>query len=290
MYCLPARQSSASHLSRAAKCTGWHCLTAAERFGILFCAAIAVLLLSLVYMYCLGRACIANKEAQASASGSANSTGPYSRSHGLHISGSVPTLSPTRSRAIAWPGMVSQQPLVVMARPFNRPVLYHGMPLVPSTCQVCPNHQPIGHGQSTFASVPEPRPQPRYQQARDPYVADRVQLKPPGWRRVLHRTLGIPVGKASTIHTESGRTSPTTAHPRPSLSRREYGSLQSRNEMKQMEKGVQRDGSPMKTQGCESGNFEVSSIRSNAATVYSDDFQIISPTPSIDNQPGISCH
>ncbi|KAG8419981.1 hypothetical protein J3458_004801 [Metarhizium acridum] len=277
-----------SLLSRSTGCTGWQCLTTAQRFGVIFSAIVVFLVASLVYMYSLGRACVANKERQAQEYSKYQNA--YSGRHGLASSTSA-RMSTAPNQLMAWQAMAGHQPpnfMLPMAQPYMPPHVFHpGIPLVPSTYQRCPGQQSAKYRQTTLAGGLAPQTQPPCHRTRDPFTVDMVRSKSPGWRRRLNQILRVPVGRASTIQTDSGDASPVSARHRQSTSRRGIiDSTQSLSTRRQKRKHNRHGGE--KKQDCGSGNGEAVSIRSNAATVYSDDFQIISPASSFDGQPGTS--
>lgn len=275
-----------SLLSRSAGCTRWQCLTTAQRFGVIFSAIVLFLVISLVYMYFLGRACVAKKKRQAKEYSKYKNA--YSGSHGLASSTSA-QMSTAPNQFMAWQAMADDQApnfMPPLAQPYMPPlVVYHGMPLMPSTYQRCPSQHAARYWQTTLAGGVASQTQQPGHQTRGPFTVDMGHSKSPGWRRRLHQILRVPVGRASTIQTDSGDASPVSARHRQSASRRGINySTQSFNTRRKTKKHSRHGKEKKQDRG--SGNAEAASIRSNAATVYSDDFQIISPASSYDGQPG----
>lgn len=286
MFFQEATRTATSILSRSAKCIGWYCLTAAEQFGIIFSSVVVFLVLSLVYMYCLGRACVASKDKYADRPGTERIR--YSVNHRAPPNIRVP-LPTAQNRLTFSPVALGQQPTNFtspLGRPYIHPACYYGVPLVPPTYPAYSNQSPANY-QPPVVAEPEASPMHQgYEQAKDPFGADRVRAKSPGWRRRINQILRIPVGRASTIHTNSAPGSPTSAQYEGAVSRGD-GDLADCDEKLKTPKKASLRGKEA-PRDLESRKTDTPSIRSTAATVYSDDFEMISPTSSIDIEHGIS--
>ncbi|OAQ70422.1 hypothetical protein VFPPC_02898 [Pochonia chlamydosporia 170] len=275
------------HESRQARCIGWHCLTAAEQFGIIFSSVVVFLVFSLVYMYCLGRACIANKDRQASRLDIAKHSRVSSHGHRRPATPLVWTPT-TQNQLVVRPAMAGQQALglrQVWSQPYTNPVIYHGVPLVPLAFTASATQPAAAYQQPIYDGTSDPAPSRPPSCARDTFTANTIRSKSPGWRRRLNQILQLPLGRASTIHTDSGPASPKSIRQDHCVFRQESGSNHSVRKKSQAKRQSHRAGK--KTGGLETSSAEVASIRSTAATVRSDDFELISPASSLDSQPGV---
>ncbi|KHN95098.1 uncharacterized protein MAM_06983 [Metarhizium album ARSEF 1941] len=268
--------TSTSILSRSAGCIRWECLTIAQRLGVALGAVVLFLVVSLVYMYSLGRACVANKERKSHGITKQGNTCGWS--HGLPVSVSA-QMSTAQNQLIAWQAVASHQlPNFTFPPP---PVFYHGMPLVPSTYQQYPSQYSARYQQTNMAGGSAPPTRQPCRQTRHSCTAVRTRAESPEWLRRLNQTLPASTGKASTIQTDSGPESPVSVHHRQSASRRDTIDPSQCSRKKSQTKRERRRRGEEKTQDHGFEDPEAASIRSNAATVYSDDFQIIGPASSV---------
>ncbi|OAA43100.1 hypothetical protein NOR_04467 [Metarhizium rileyi] len=273
---MPATTTSV--LPRGSRCTGWQCLTASEQFGVIFSATVVFLVVALVYMYCLGRACVAGKEKRASEIAKHGNTHHHSQGPAPILLGPMPAV---QKQLVAWPAIARHPPhnlTLPSAQSYMPGVMHHGMPLVPSTYmyQNYPGRQPEGHQQPTSTAGLTPQTQQPNYQTRD------------RWRQRVNQMLRVPVGKASTIRTVSRPASPETTHQQQLGSERGVN-YPARSSHKRRETKKQGPYGGKKVQDHGSGTADATSILTNAATVHSDDFKMISPASSVDAQLGASC-
>lgn len=239
-----------SILRRGDSCLGWHCLTAAEQFGVVFSSVIVFLVVSLVYMYCLGKA-VAYRRSRESAEPSQHMNSGVINRHAaatvqlVPLTGQYPAgtlLGPKSHNQIASP----------FAQPYMTPPCYQGIPFAAST-----NRRDDGH------PIPKSQQPERRRGTVDADVAGKSHLRSPRWRQLPHRIPQPPLGKACTVYSESNPPSPTSI-----VGRKESQS-----------------GAP--STECHStanrhDEAEADSVTTTAATVHSDDFQMLGPPSSTD--------
>lgn len=260
------------------RCVGWHCLTAAQKFGIIFSAAVVTVVLAIAWMYYLGRVATLqrNRKSVALPGGRRIRRNPH-----------IPPTVSLGELPIAqhWPGhppQVYYQPVIfstgppqiaqtVRAQPYFvagpcqpvRPPPLAYIPTVPCpiTSQVGPPAVWLGQQPAQVESPPSPDYQPRE----------------PTWAQRLNRAFGLPVGRASTIASrastdpdrrsieEPGREVLRVQAVEPTLETNDHPQTQAPTQPT-IKREAQGDAASIHTQS------------TMAATVHSDDYDMIQPS------------
>ncbi|RDA83357.1 hypothetical protein CP532_3737 [Ophiocordyceps camponoti-leonardi (nom. inval.)] len=237
---------------RSNRCTGWDCLSAAEKSGIIFSISFASVVFFLVYMHCLGKAAISRRER---------------RSVRLPGGRRVPR------RSFGPDGGVIAQLPVVWHWPGNQAQVIYQPALFNAEGQNPPRAQPVAFAEHYSLSSPGTWHQqmpggsmyPATQATPRPLAASPRPPEQPTWRQRLNRAMRLPVGRASTIASES------VAEPRDSID----GAGQAAHT--EPADGTQ----PQDRDFPEGRDDDSGEMRSNAATVHSDDFRTAVPTPRL---------
>ncbi|KFA76706.1 hypothetical protein S40288_08109 [Stachybotrys chartarum IBT 40288] len=279
----PEEQSAAVH-ERRNSCSGWHCLTEAQKFGVIFSIVTTSIILTLAWTYYLGRVLAARRQSTLFQSPGGRRSGRRTHGSSNLVLGELPV-------AIHGPGYhprVIYQPVI-----YNLigPQVLHAQPCAiaePRISQpVTVPWQPI-YQQANYVS---PVPGPAVGVHRGGDERSREQSRTPrggGWRprrpslrQRLDQILRIPLGTASTIASSSA-----------SEAERRLSSQTMRNTIsnqfevlpKQLQASTtpapssnsdresEDDGSVRTGETVEEAEDGVSSLHTNAATVHSDDF------------------
>ncbi|KNA96880.1 hypothetical protein FOXG_01868 [Fusarium oxysporum f. sp. lycopersici 4287] len=276
---------------RGHHCLGWDCLTPSEQAGIIISATVILIVLLFTYMYYLGRITTAHQEI-------------VLRRQRRHRSRSF-TLAPTVSLVQLPPvprfpsQQVSYQP--VLYHPPLAPLVPVALPHLQGPSGVVPQQQipvflPI---QPTTYVQPQPIFQPTTRQNEQvrplhrsgscPASMSSSGLPPrhPSWRQRLRRAFGLPLGKASTVDSESVPGTPAMPQPPPEGSHREsnankYADKQTEaHDAPRNSQDLGRNSGPSDhSQGSDRSNTadsdRIQSPGSASATVHSDDYDLIS--------------
>ncbi|TFB05410.1 hypothetical protein CCMA1212_002878 [Trichoderma ghanense] len=263
-------------------CVGWHCLNSVTHFGIIFSIVVTFLVLSVVWMYCMGRARIFRKQTKAHVTPGRQRTSP--RRH-----------PPERMARPVPPPIMQPVPSYNYAVPQQAPMYFFPGPQIPTTVPlgVMNTHvqfpAPIFRSQETpYPNHPGgmasglPKAHEHHQEEAEP--ADNVfpSHQPTWWQR-FYRAFTLPVGGASTVSTcsspEPSETSqvadadnkPPTASPRSDGLKVRFNDQKEKKELK-LPIDDQDDVSSMIC-NLNTSSDSLSSIRSDVATVHSDDFE-----------------
>ncbi|KAF4124122.1 hypothetical protein GMORB2_5838 [Geosmithia morbida] len=273
-------------MSPEPRCFGWHCLTVAEKFGIIFSAAVVIIVLSISWMCYMGRA---------------------ASSHRVQFSVSLPGGRRMRRNPRLPPNMVAGQLPVAYKQPgyplriLYQPVLYSNIDSIDALRtypqETLPGpydhniHMIAGAGMSGPYYGPEAPPlgihegpgllPPPLSSHPVNYPRAQTQEGPQStWRNRSVGTFNMPTGRASTIASNDERQRSTTPHT---------GSPpQSRDERAPVASAVTRYGGIRLVPSCEpeqqqqqqsptrirNEDDDTPSIKSGAATVHSDDYDL----------------
>ncbi|PFH61345.1 hypothetical protein XA68_17594 [Ophiocordyceps unilateralis] len=238
---------------RLSRCVGWSCLSSAQRSGIIFSIAFFSVVFFLVYMHCLGKAAISRRER---------------RSVRLPGGRRVP-----RQSLGTHGGVIAQLP-VVWLWPGNQAHVVYQPALFNVEGHHGPRAQPVPYPEHYTLSSPgiwnHQVPGCNLRPATQPMPNPLRPLEQPTWRQRLNRVMRFPVGRASTIASESAAGTPG---PRDSM---EITGLPPA-----AANGTQPDDQvPRQGRGNDSPEASESrSIQTNVATVHSDDFRVDEPAP-----------
>lgn len=288
-----------------ARCVGWHCLTTAQKFGIIFSVVVVAIVLAIAWMYYLGRVASSRMHRN------------FMTLPGGRRTRKNPNLPPTISLgelpiAQSWPGQPPQiiyQPVIynidplyeTRAQPYSMagpcqvvkppPVAYvPGQPYVtcPHTSRhdVWPEAIPAPHQirQDVWPQLVaqtyqrQPRPQPRHRSASSPCPMPRDQdnSRRSSWSQTLNRAFGLPMGRASTIASSTTRNSESRSCPNsirePSPAKKTTVKATRKPSAEIRAEGPKQPVEGVQTRG---GAQSIRSQSSNAATVHSDDYDMV---------------
>ncbi|ETS06494.1 hypothetical protein M419DRAFT_68534 [Trichoderma reesei RUT C-30] len=268
---------------RANSCIGWHCLNSVTHFGIIFSIVVTFLILSVVWMYCMGRARIFRKQTEAQITPDRRRTQP--RRHTMEdIARPVP------------PPIAQQVPVFNYAIPQQAPMYFFPGPQIPTTLPLGVMNAHVQFPAPVFR--PQEAPYPRhpggmasgYPKAHEQHQeqaepADNVFPSPqPTWWQRFYRAFTLPVGDASTVSSSSSPepldtlqaadadNKPPTTSPRSDGLKVRFDDQRERKEL-QLPIDDQDDVSSMLC-NLNTSSDSLSSIRSDVATVHSDDFEM----------------
>ncbi|KAG5984299.1 hypothetical protein E4U55_005362 [Claviceps digitariae] len=274
--------ASISILRRTADCNGWQCFTAAEQFGIIFSSIVVFLVMSLVYMYCLGKA-VTYRRTRESIEPSQQI---IPRVMVRHAAANVPIPLPTRhpTSTLFVPAYCNQI-AIPYAQSYANPVVLRGVPVAAPTNRRDAGQSMPGFQPSADSSVPGCQQDEQGRNTVDPNMAAEHQTMSPRWRQLLSRVLRLPTGKARTIYSESNPSSPRdtgneTGGGHANFAQKRKGQVDGTDEQEEHHLRTHSAKDRSADDGCEEA--EAGSITTNAATVHSDDFQMLSPPSSID--------
>lgn len=296
-------------------CTGWNCLTQAEQFGIIFSIVVTSIILILAYMYYLGKLTQAHRElVLATRSRRRRHRTPRTN---LPIgfpgfSGNQPLVMQTLPN---YPPGVMCQPMICnpagtnipQPQPFLVPGYYPQPPPIPITYSIPQQHPPTVHQPPNPFPARTPTGDFNNRNTQSDSSSPRgLPPRQPSWRQRLARAVGLPVGRASTIssssesrtprqsrshsrpasedaatHIEIGREAPVPTsnptHPSTQPRRGSHNAIPARSDDQQVNPEI-----PASVNELVSTIIErAQSTQTDAATVHSDDYEII-PTQIFD--------
>ncbi|KAL6403768.1 hypothetical protein AUP68_13140 [Ilyonectria robusta] len=291
------------------QCSGWNCLTTAQRFGIIFSIVVTSVVLILAYMYYLGRITSSHQELVLA----------RRRSRRRHRRYSAPNIVmgqlPIHQQHPSFQSTVMYQP--VLCNPGGVPVHYPLGHFSPGRLPA-PGHLPAG--QVPQPPIPMVYPVPPYQ-SRNPQRnfqpephrggSARISLSPssmgspprqPTWRQRLSRVFALPVGRVSTVASSSAPGTPIRSRSQSTVTLERGGqttprlSSRSVQEPSHNHRGRIYSVSPTRSvrtrhtsTAQQSDESVVLSPRTDVATVHSDDFEL-QPTPVSAGQVTPSYH
>ena len=274
--------------TRSNKCYSWDCLTSSEQAGIIVSVVATSVILLFAYMYYLGRLTEAHRQVTISRS----RRNRAQRANFIHFHEvslvQLPVVPQYPSENIFYtPFAYHPEPLVASYQPGTARVVIpsHRMPTIVPAQPTTYVHVPItpdvsnNRGQNSSRPV-ESTPSISLSAPSDSEVT--VNHEREWWRR-LCRVLGLPVGRASTIASDSTPSSPAIPQNR----------AQRSSSSRPGPKNVGHDPTPLENQGLQpnTGNQNLripdhdgsqhspmrgQSPSSVVATVHSDDFDIAS--------------
>ncbi|KAF5583024.1 aminoadipate-semialdehyde dehydrogenase large subunit [Fusarium pseudoanthophilum] len=276
---------------RGHKCLGWDCLTPSEQAGIITSATVILIVLLFAYMYYLGRITTAHQEIVLR-----RQRRRRRRSFALAPTFSLVQLPPVPrfpSQQVSYQPVLYRPPLAPLA-PVLLPHLQGPsgvmpqqqipvfLPVQPTTyVQPQPVFQPMSHQSEPI------RPMQRSRSCPASMSSSGLPPRHPSWRQRLRRVFGLPLGRASTVGSESVPGTPLM--PQPQLEGSHRGSNACRSTDKQTEaheaprtsQDLRHNGGPSDhSRGSDVsdtvGSDRILSPGSAAATVHSDDFDLIS--------------
>ncbi|KAL4726497.1 hypothetical protein ACLX1H_007179 [Fusarium chlamydosporum] len=276
--------------TRGKKCHSWDCLTSSEQAGIVVSVVVTAIVFLFLHMYYCGRITIRHQELALRRQRRRRErrtnfgTQPHAVSlvqlpavphypsenlvytpYPYYSPGQIPSLQTQATR------MLVPEYLVPAVAPI-RPTTYVGLPIIPEVSNVQEQNnplQPSERSMSVFSSTSSD-------------FSSRYQSD---WWRRLRRAFGLPVGRASTIASDSAPGTPIIPRPQPnevrqesriSRSGRDHTDLDpAAHSIQERDHGIGNLGSAVTNQA--DGRHETStdeSPTSAAATVHSDDFDI----------------
>ncbi|KAF4951669.1 hypothetical protein FGADI_7321 [Fusarium gaditjirri] len=273
---------------RGHHCLGWDCLTPSEQAGIITSATVILIVLLFAYMYYLGRITTAHQEIVLR-----RQRRRRRRSFALAPTVSLVRLPPVPrfpSQQASYQSVLHHLPLAPVALPhFQGPSGVMPQQQIPVFLPVQPTTyvQPQPISQPTTRQNERARPLQRSGSCPASMSSSGLPPRHPSWRQHLRRAFGLPLGRASTVGSESVPGTPTIQKPQPEGSHRES------NANRSTDKQIEAHDASRNSQdlGCNSGPLGHSrgSDRSNtagsdrirspgsaAATVHSDDYDLIS--------------
>ncbi|KAL7821528.1 hypothetical protein V8C44DRAFT_314875 [Trichoderma aethiopicum] len=279
---LSREEDRAQSRRRTNSCIGWHCLNSVTHFGIIFSIVVTFLILSVVWMYCMGRARIFRKQTEAQNTPDRRRT--TTRRH----------TPETMARPVP-PPIVQQVPVFNYAVPQQPPMYFIPGPQIPTTLPFGimnahvqfpapifrPQEAPYPSHPSGMASgFPRAHEHPQEQVEPEDNVFPSRQ---PTWWQRFYRAFTLPVGDASTVSSSSSpepsenlQVADTDVKP-PTASPRSDGlkvRFDDQREGKELQLPID-DEDDISSMLCNlnTSSDSLSSIRSDVATVHSDDFE-----------------
>lgn len=272
-------------LRRSDTCLGWHCLTSATRFGIIFSIVVAFVILSIVWMYCAGRARILRIKTKTNHASGERRERRYHRTPkgtARPASYSVPqhfvfgNAMPQNFPVYFLPG-----PQVLPAQPFGviNAHTAHMHTLAPTSL-------PQGTQYPAYPDVTAPElPKTKTKDSREESsrAPGESSSRDPTWWQRFYRAFNLPAGAASTI---ASSPSPSPEPEQRAIIRIDHSATSRRLENitpqfdNQMDKGAfevttnEQDDTSSMLCNLDASNDSRESIRSDAATVHSDDFEV----------------
>jgi hypothetical protein len=269
---------------RSHHCLGWDCLTPAEQAGIIISATVILIVLLFAYMYYLGRITTAHQEIVLR-----RQRRRRRRSFALAPTVSLVQLPPVPrfpSQQVSYQPLLYHPPLAPLA-PVALPHLQGPPGVMPQ--QQIPVFLPV---QPTTYVQPQPIFQPTTRQNEPVRPLQRSGSVPasmsssglpprhPSWRQRLRRAFGLPLGRASTVDSESVPGTPPIPQPQPEGSHQEANANISTDKQAEAHDAPRNSGPSDHSQGSDMSNTAGSDIirspGSAAATVHSDDYDLIS--------------
>ncbi|KAH8122825.1 hypothetical protein LI328DRAFT_169191 [Trichoderma asperelloides] len=272
-------------LRRSDACLGWHCLTSATRFGVIFSIVVTFIILSIVWMYCLGRARIFRIKTK--------TNHPFGEQRGRRYhrtpQGTArPGLYSVPQNLVFGNGLLQNFPVyflpgpqVLPTQPFGVINAHTARIHTLASTNLPQGTQYPGHSHITAPELPKTKDS-RKEPSRAPDGCS--SSHPTRWQR-FYRALNLPAGAASTI-ASSPSPSPSPEPEQRAIIKIDHSATNRRPENipsqfnNQIDKGTfkseanqQADTSSMLC-NLNASNDSRESIRSDAATVHSDDFEM----------------
>lgn len=277
------------YLRRSDTCVGWHCLNSVTRFGIIFSIVVAFIILSLVWMYCAGRARIFRNETKTNHAPRVQRERRYQftrKDTAKPMPHSVP-------RNLAFGnGMPQTLPLYFLPSPQTLPVQPFGVMNAHTTQMhaTTPTYLPQGTQHPTYPVVTAPElsqtEDSRKESSRAP---DECLSSHPTWWQRFYRAITLPAGAASTI---ASSPPPSPEPEQRAIIRIDHSAANSHSAAHrrfetttprvddQINRGIfettatEQDNISSMLCNLDASNDSKESIRSDAATVRSDDFEV----------------
>jgi hypothetical protein len=271
------------HLRRSDTCLGWHCLNSATRFGIIFSIVVTLIILSVVWMYCAGRARIFRIKTKT------NHTPREQRERHHHATpaGVVGPTSYSVPLNFVFENVMPQNfPVYFFPAPQVLPMQPYGV-INAHTARaqtMAPTRLPQRTQYPTYPGVTAPEmpktKDPRKEPSRAP---DECPSSHPTWWQRFYRAFNLPAGAVSTI---ASSPSPSPEPEQRAIIRIDHSATNRRPENnpprfdKQINRGTfnttvtGQDNTSSRLCNLDASNDSRESIRSDVATVHSDDFDV----------------
>ncbi|KAL7946198.1 hypothetical protein V8C42DRAFT_319849 [Trichoderma barbatum] len=291
---LPRGERQIHSPRRSDSCLGWHCLTSAKQFGIIFSIVVIFIILSIVWMYCMGRARILRKQ-----------TKPHNvprrqriRQHHRNLSSNArPVSSMVQQIPVLQYGVTQQAPVYF----FSGPQVLAAQPLGVMNVHM-PLHVPLPATMLQTQEAQQPKPsddvasesskaQEHRQRQAQPLDNESVSHHPTWWQR-FYRAFNLPVGAASTVasspspepselpQAKNANANHSASHPRFESRAVQIDDLEETESLERTAKEQDEASSVLCNRDTSSDSAQ--SIRSDVATVRSDDYEM---PPGANNQP-----
>ncbi|KAL7902382.1 hypothetical protein HDV63DRAFT_399472 [Trichoderma sp. SZMC 28014] len=282
-------KEEAHYLRRSDTCLGWHCLNSATRFGIIFSIVVAFIILSLVWMYCAGRATIFRNETKTHHASRVQKERRYQFTR-KGTARSTP--HPVPQNLGFGNGMPQNLPLYFWPSPQRLPVQPFGV-MNTHTAQIhmmAPTSLPQGTQYPTYPVVTAPELPKAEDSRKEPSPApDECASSHPTWWQRFYRAFNLPAGAASTIVSSP---SPSPEPEQRAIMRIDHSAANNHSAAHrhletttprfddQIYKGTfettatEQDDTSSMLCNLDASNDSKESIRSDAATVRSDDFEV----------------
>ncbi|PON27941.1 hypothetical protein TGAM01_v203078 [Trichoderma gamsii] len=276
-------QEETHHLRRSDTCLGWHCLNSATRFGIIFSLVVAFIILSIVWMYCAGRERIFRIRTKTNLASGVQKERRYQftrKSAATSTPHSVP------QNFVSENGMPPHFPVYFLPVPWVLPVQSFGV-MNAHTAQIhtmASTGLPQGTLYPTYPGVTAPElPKPEDPRKESSRASDECPSGHPTWWQRFYRAFNLPAGAASTI-----ASSPSLS-PEPeqrAIIRIDHSAINRRlenatprfdghiNKCTFETTATEQDDVSSMLCNLDASNDSKESIRSDAATVHSDDFEV----------------
>ncbi|UKZ80714.1 hypothetical protein TrVFT333_008477 [Trichoderma virens FT-333] len=269
---------------RSDSCLEWHCLSSATHFGIIFSIVVVFIILSIVWMYYMGRASIFRKQSDAHNVHRRQ----RNRHHHRNLKGPArPVSHVVQQIPVLQYGVAQKAPIYLFSGPQVLPaqplsVMNSHVPLPAAALRPPEAHQPKVADDIAF----EPPKAQGHHQEKAQHSHEESSTHHPTWWQRFYRAFNLPVGAASTV---ASSPSPEPAEPskaanigiRQSAS---YPSFEDRAVQVDSQKEARDLERPVKEQdeissivcNLNSSSDSMQSIRSDVATVHSDDYEVVS--------------
>ncbi|PTB43239.1 hypothetical protein M441DRAFT_134632 [Trichoderma asperellum CBS 433.97] len=270
-------------LRRSDACLGWHCLTSATRFGVIFSIVVTFIILSIVWMYCMGRARIFRIKTKTNhASGKQRGW----RYHGTPKGTAPPGLYSMPQNLVFGNGLPQNFPVYFLPGPQVLPTQPFGVINSPTARihTLASANLPQGTQYPAHSHITAPEPPKTKDSHKEPGRApDGCSSGHPTWWQRFYRAFNLPAGAASTI---ASSPSPSPEPEQRAIIRIDHSATNRRPENIPSQFNNQKDKRTFKSAANEqddtssmlcnlnASNDSRESIRSDAATVHSDDFEM----------------
>ncbi|KAL7912985.1 hypothetical protein GGI35DRAFT_441664, partial [Trichoderma velutinum] len=270
-------------------CLGWHCLSSATHFGIIFSIVIVFIILSIVWMYYMGRSRILRNQSKPH-----NVPRRHRNGHHRNLYGPTRPVSHLAQQNLVLQYEVAQPtPIYFFSRPqilTTRPpgVMNTHLYLPAAVVRPPEAHRPKP---SDDVASESPKAEESHQENPQPLENESPSHQLTWWQR-FYRAFNLPVGAASTV---ASSPSPEPLEPsqathiniRHSASCPSFGHhvVQAVNlkEAKDSEQSTkEQDQTSSMVCNMDTSSDSMLSIRSDAATVHSDDYEM---PPHMNNRP-----